>query len=149
MLRSRASCTITDAGGHNNDPELTIRGTLQIDWAVKSAVEFAHKRGDTLVLVTADHETGGLTAEMENGKLVFNYATTSHTDIPVRLFAYGPGAERFAGTIDNTDVARKIAELWSLTLPTPSYIQKVPTQKPDSPSEDMPIIPEKTLRPAA
>lgn len=137
-------CTIIDAGGHSNNPELTVRGTLQVDWAVKSAVEFAHKRGDTLVLVTADHETGGLTAEMASGKLVFNYATTSHTDMPVQIFAYGPGAELFSGTIDNTAVARKIAELWSLTLPTPKT-QPPPAHKPAPPSENT----EDSLQPAA
>ena len=115
-------CAITDGGGHGNKPELTVRGTLQVDWTVKAAVDFARKRGDTLVLVTADHETGGLTCSVTNnppGKLVIHYATTSHTGIPVRLYAYGPGSELFSGTIDNTDVAKNIARLWKLTLPEP------------------------------
>jgi alkaline phosphatase len=77
-------------------------------------------------LVTADHETGALTSSLTDGKLAIDYATTSHTDMPVRLFAYGPGAERFAGTIDNTDVARNIATLWSLTLPPPGDVQPGP-----------------------
>ncbi len=116
-------CAITDAGGHGNKPELTVRGTLQVDWAVKAAVDFARQRGDTLVLVTADHETGGLTCWVTNnppGKLVMHYATTSHTGVPVRLYAYGPGADLFSGTIDNTDIARNIARLWRLTLPEPA-----------------------------
>ena len=116
-------CTITDGGGHGNKPEQTVRGSLQVDWAVKSAVEFARKRGDTLVMVTADHETGGITCGFTNnppGKLVMNYATTSHTGVPVCLFAYGPGSHRFADRIDNTDIAKTIAELWMLTLPPPS-----------------------------
>lgn len=113
-------CAITDAGGHGNKPELTVRGTIQVDWTVKTAVDFARKRGDTLVLVTADHETGGLTCCITNnppGKLVINYATTSHTGVPVRLYAYGPGSTLFSGTIDNTDIAKNIARLWNLTLP--------------------------------
>jgi alkaline phosphatase len=113
-------CTITDAGGHGNKPELTVRGTLQVDWAVKAAVDFARKRGDTLVMVTADHETGGLTASIADnppGKLVIDYATTSHTAIPVRFLAYGPGAKRFdRPLIDNTDIARTVADLWSLGI---------------------------------
>jgi alkaline phosphatase len=116
-------CTITDGGGHGNKPELTVRGTLQVDWAVKAAVDFARKRGDTLVLVTADHETGGITCGITNnppGKLVMNYSTTSHTGAPVRLYAYGPGANLFSGTIDNTDIAKNIARLWQLTLPEPA-----------------------------
>ena len=119
-------CTITDGGGHGNNPELTVRGTLQVDWAVHSAVEYARKHGDTLVVVTADHETGALTSALKDGKLTFDYATTSHTDIPVYVFAYGPGAERFGGTIDNTDIARNIAALWSLTLPPPGDVQPDP-----------------------
>ena len=115
-------CTITDGGGHGNNPELTVRGTLQVDWAVKAAVDFARRQNDTLVLVTADHETGGLTCSVTNsppGKLVMNYATTSHTAAPVRLYAYGPSAQLFSGTIDNTDIAKTIARLWQITLPAP------------------------------
>ena len=120
-------CAITDAGGHGNKPELTVRGTIQVDWTVKAAVDFARKRGDTLVLVTADHETGGLTCCITNNpadKLVMNYATTSHTGVPVRLYAYGPGSDLFKGTIDNTDIAKNIARLWQLTLPAP--VKSVP-----------------------
>jgi len=115
-------CTITDAGGHSNTPDVTVLGTTQVDWAVRSAVEFARTRGDTLVLVTADHETGGLTCGVTNtppGKLVINYATTSHTSAPVRLFAYGPGSQLFKDTIENTDVAKNICRFWQLTLPAP------------------------------
>jgi len=112
-------CTITDSGGHGNKPEQTVRGTLQVDWAVRAAVAFAQTRGDTLVLVTADHETGGLTSSLADGKLTIHYATTSHTAIPVRLYAYGPGAQLFQGTIDNTDIAKNAARLWNLSLPPP------------------------------
>jgi alkaline phosphatase len=113
-------CAITDAGGHGNKPELTVRGTLQVDWAVRAAAAFAQKRGDTLVLVTADHETGGITSSLAGGKLKMNYATTSHTGIPVRLYAFGPGAQLFKGEVDNTDVAKNVARLWGLALPPPA-----------------------------
>jgi len=112
-------CTITDYGGHGNNPELTVRGTLQVDWAVKRAVEFARERGDTLVLVTADHETGGLNCAMSRTdprRLVIHYATTSHTAAPVPFFAFGPGAQLFSGVIDNTDIAKTVAHLWRLAL---------------------------------
>jgi alkaline phosphatase len=116
-------CTITDGGGHGNKPDLTVLGTLQVDWAVRSAVEFARTRGDTLVLVTADHETGGLSSSVTNnppGKLVIDYATTSHTRTPVRLFAYGPGSRLLSGTVDNTDIAKTVCRLWNITLPPPA-----------------------------
>jgi len=116
-------CTITDYGGHGNNPELTVRGTLQVDWAVRRAVEFARERGDTLVLVTADHETGGLNCAMsrtDTSRLVIHYTTTSHTATPVPLFAFGPGAQLFSGVIDNTDIAKTVAHLWRLALPPPA-----------------------------
>ena len=115
-------CTITDGGGHGNKPDVTVRGTLQVDWAVKTAVDFARKRGDTLVVVTADHETGGLSAAVTNippDKLVITYTTTSHTAAPVRFSAYGPGAHLFGPQIDNTDIAKTVAALWDLKLPPP------------------------------
>ena len=120
-------CTITDGGGHSNKPETTVLGTLQIDWAVRRAVDFARARGDTLVLVTADHETGALRAVRSPAtpdQLLIHYGTTSHTADPVPLYAYGPGAERFAGVTDNTDVARFIARLWNLTLPPPANVTR-------------------------
>lgn len=115
-------CTITDAGGHGNKPEVTVQGTVQVDWATKFAVEYARKRGDTLVLVTADHETGGITCGFTNqppGKLVMDYATVSHTAIPVEFLAYGPGSEAFNRKLDNTDIANTIARLWKLNVPAP------------------------------
>jgi alkaline phosphatase len=111
-------CAITDGGGHGNNPDLTVRGTLQVDWAARAAAEYARRHGDTLVIVTADHETGGLSA-LRNDRLRITYATTSHTGAPVPVFAYGPGAERFGGKLDNTDIARRISQLWHLDLPPP------------------------------
>jgi alkaline phosphatase len=115
-------CTITDKGGHSNDPELTVRGTLQVDWAVRKAVDFAQKQGDTLVLVLADHETGGLFCTLSRAvpdRLLIHYTTTSHTGAPVPLFAFGPGSKDFSGVIDNTEIARAVARFWELPLLTP------------------------------
>jgi alkaline phosphatase len=116
-------CTITDGGGHGNKPDLTVLGTTQVDWAVRSAVEFARARGDTLVMVTADHETGGLTSAMSHThpeRLLINYTTTSHTGAPVAFFAFGPGAHLFSGVIDNTDIANTVCRLWQIALPPPA-----------------------------
>jgi alkaline phosphatase len=116
-------CTITDAGGHGNKPDLSVLGTVQVDWAVRSAVEFARARGDTLVLVTADHETGGIACAMSRAhpeRLLIDYTTTSHTGVPVECFAFGPGAQRFAGVIDNTDIAQTIFKFWNMTPPPPA-----------------------------
>lgn len=115
-------CAITDAGGHGNNPEQSVRGTLQVDWAVKRAVEFALKNGETLVLVTADHETGGLEcapAAKDSGQVDIRYTTTSHTGALVPLYAFGPGSGLFDKTMDNTDIAKNIARLWRLSMPPP------------------------------
>lgn len=113
-------CATPDGGGHGNNPELSVRGTLQMDWAAKAAVDFATRHPDTLIMVTADHETGALSAVREHGKLKLSYDTTSHTGIPVRLLAFGPGSEKFdQPLIDNTEIAKTIDDLWSLELPPP------------------------------
>ena len=89
-----------------------------LDSAVEWALEYAMEKKDTLVVVTADHETGGLLIEPANPldysgsevKLSFNTAVGrgTHTGVPVPVYAYGPGAENFTGTLDNTDVYKAI-----------------------------------------
>jgi len=99
---------------HNHDTAATIRQTLLFDQAVEAAVDFALKDGHTLVIVTADHETGGLTLfDNDNGEadLVPRWSTKGHSCSPVPIWAVGPGALRFAGVQDNTDVPRKIARM--------------------------------------
>jgi alkaline phosphatase len=99
---------------HSNDAQGCIRQTLLFDQAVKTAMDFAVKDRHTLVIVTADHETGGLTllkAKLSRSRLVPKWSTKHHSGIPVPLYAYGPGAENFGGTLDNTEIPRKIARL--------------------------------------
>ncbi|HEV2129802.1 MAG TPA: alkaline phosphatase, partial [Longimicrobiaceae bacterium] len=59
----------------------------------------------------ADHETGGLSITAQDGQLVARYTTTGHTGEMVPLFAYGPGAERFAGIKENYEVGRLLMEI--------------------------------------
>jgi len=101
---------LTDKGGHGNNPDLTILGTLQVDWAVRAAVAFACTRTDTLVMVTADHETGGLysTFSQCTKSQPLMYTTTCHTSMPVLFYAMGPGADQLQGVIDNVDVGQAL-----------------------------------------
>ena len=110
-----AECATTDGGGHGNDPSRSVFGVMQVEWMVKAAVEFAEARGDTLVVVTADHETGGISVlRSATGAINISYTSTSHTAAPVALYAYGPGAEQFDGNIDNTDIAKIFSALLDL-----------------------------------
>ena len=102
-----------DKAGHANNANLTILGTIQTDWATRTAVEYARTNSDTLVIVTSDHETGGLNVNMSYGtqEMTILYTSTSHTSAPVAIYAFGPGAHRFTGIIDNTDIAKTIRAL--------------------------------------
>jgi alkaline phosphatase len=96
----------TDSASHNNDLDRLIRGMGELDEAVRVALEFAKADGNTLVVITADHETGGmqLVESKTEGKLGVRWVTGKHTGQPVPLYAWGPGASRFDGEIDNTKV---------------------------------------------
>ncbi|MBM4156317.1 MAG: hypothetical protein FJ221_15000, partial [Lentisphaerae bacterium] len=80
--------------------------------AVRAVVDWASKRDDTLVLVTADHETGGL--KVVEGKAAgtmpsVTWSSKGHTTTDVPLWGKGPGSEMIAGLLDNTDVFRLIS----------------------------------------
>ncbi len=112
--------TYPDKGGHSNHPDTTVMGTIHADWVAKVAVDYATEHDDTLVICTADHETGSLMATLglasEGGPVIF-YGGTNHSGVPVPIFAFGPSAELFAGIINNVDIARNIATLWGFEMP--------------------------------
>lgn len=100
-----------DFACHAHDSAWMVDETLDFDRAIKVALDYAKEKGNTLVVVTADHETGGLTLPDPNGKytnIAFNYSTGSHTCLPVMVYAYGPGAEQFTGWMQNSDMKEKI-----------------------------------------
>ncbi|MBO7299639.1 MAG: alkaline phosphatase [Kiritimatiellae bacterium] len=110
-------CCYPDKGGHGNDPSKTVLGTIHMDIAVKAAVDFANKNKDTLVIVTADHETGSISASSRDDKeMTITYNSGSHSAANVPVYAFGPGAELFAGEIDNTVLAKNIASLLGVEL---------------------------------
>ena len=104
----------TDSYQHDNDPlELITAEIVEFDRAVGLALDFAARVPGTLVVVTADHETGGLSILGEAGgpELELAYTTGGHTHAMVPLFAAGPGAERLAGIKNNDEVGRILREL--------------------------------------
>ena len=103
-----------DHSSHKNHLQNMVLETLEFDNAVKEVMRWAAGRDDALVLVTADHECGGLKVVKHRGLGKFpeaTWASVGHTKAPVPVFAWGVGAEKFAGEIDNTDVPGKIIEL--------------------------------------
>ncbi|MBD3615830.1 MAG: alkaline phosphatase [Gracilimonas sp.] len=103
-----------DWAGHGNNTEYLIREVEDFDLAVKTALDFAQQDGETLVVLTADHETGGMTMlrQADTGdSLEVYWVTDYHTGIPVPLMAYGPQALEFMGWRDNTYIGQKLAEL--------------------------------------
>jgi alkaline phosphatase len=105
---------VTDGMGHDNQIAGLVDGVRELDDAVAAILAWAAPRGDTLVLVTADHDTGGLgiVGGRYNGEdAEVRWATDNHTAQWVPLFAFGPGSECFSGVIDNTDIAILIAKL--------------------------------------
>lgn len=105
-----------DWAGHENNFEYMHRELSDFDEAVASVLDFAVTDGETLVILTADHETGGMNilsgSTQENITIV--WTTEHHTGIPVPIMAYGPKAIHFTGWWDNTEIGIKIAELSGL-----------------------------------
>ena len=107
-----------DTWGHLHEARETVASVEQLDAAVEVALERARRDGETLVVVTADHETGGLTLiGGQDREVKVLWTSGYHTGVPVPLFAAGPGAEAFAGVMDNTQVARRLAAALGLELP--------------------------------
>lgn len=115
-----------DWGGHANSGEYVIQEVLDFDLAVGAALDFAEKQGNTLVIVTADHETGGFTMAAEQGfgpfmtitrdynKLTPVFSTGGHSSTMVPVLASGPGAEKFCGIYENTKIHSLFRQLTNM-----------------------------------
>ncbi|HNQ81566.1 MAG: alkaline phosphatase [Acidobacteriota bacterium] len=106
--------SLIDSRAHDNLLEETLDQTLKFDEAVGAALDFAKKDGRTLVVVTADHDTGGLSVvdgTVDGAVLKVTWGGDNHTGEAVPLFAFGPGAGLFGGFKDNTEIPRIFARL--------------------------------------
>jgi alkaline phosphatase len=101
-----------DWRGHGNEPLATVEAEmLDLDRAVGVALEYRQRNPETLIVVLADHETGGLSLQFDStGTFQEAYTTLSHTAEMVPLFAIGPGAQRFAGIIPNYRVGQLLID---------------------------------------
>jgi alkaline phosphatase len=103
-----------DWAAHAHNKDNLVKQVTDFDKAVKIALDFAAQHHNTLVVVTADHETGGLAiinGQRTGAQLDFAWSTEGHSATMVPVYAYGPGASRFSGTLDNTDIPKIMAEL--------------------------------------
>ena len=102
-----------DKHSHSVDPEKTAMAVLRFNQAIARFMEYAFYHPDTFVLITADHETGGLSWLAEK----YKYNGGGHTGRDVPVYAYGAGAEVFHGkTIENVQIPKTIAAMWGKEL---------------------------------
>ncbi len=111
-----------DWGGHDNDADYLIGEVIDFDKTLGVVLDFAKENENTLIVVTADHETGGFTLastvetdEQGNKKSDYNnitpsFSTSGHSTTLIPVFAHGPGSELFSGIYENTEIFHKLIQ---------------------------------------
>ncbi|MFL2622425.1 MAG: alkaline phosphatase [Candidatus Marisimplicoccus sp.] len=100
-----------DWGGHDNDSEHMISEMLEFDRTVEKVFDFANIDKNTTIIITADHETGGVAiidGNIEDSKVVNKYISEDHTATMVPIFSFGPYSSLFSGVYDNTEIFDKL-----------------------------------------
>ena len=103
-----------DWAEHDNDQEYLLSEMLEFDKAVDVSYKYAIENKNTLVIVTADHETGGaaiVSGDLEKQIVKINYSSDEHTSEMVPVFSIGPYSEKFKGVYDNTEIFNKLFEI--------------------------------------
>jgi len=106
-----------DWGCHANNQQYVVDEIMDFNNVVRLVEDFSKKNGETLIIVTADHETGGMVVvngDYKNGYADCVFANTNHTGTMVPVFAIGPGAFEFTGVYENTDIFYKMKNLLGL-----------------------------------
>lgn len=110
--------SLIDKAAHRNDIEAVLAEMHDFDRAVGTAFDYADAHPGTLVIVTGDHETGGLSLVSPdtdftagNSGLRYDFATESHSATFIPVYAYGTGAEQFTGIMENTDIGLRLKRL--------------------------------------
>ncbi|WP_430427549.1 alkaline phosphatase [Maribacter litoralis] len=107
-----------DSYGHANDIEGVVTESISFDRAVAEAIKFADADQNTLVVITADHETGGLTIPQGNvglHEIEADFTTNDHTGVMVPVFAYGPMSQEFQGVYENNEIFAKLLSVLDIT----------------------------------
>lgn len=108
-----------DWAGHKNNTDYLVAETIDFDNAVGKVLDFAEKNGETLVIITADHETGGFTVtggDMESDKVKGEFTSKHHTPVFIPVYAFGPGAEDFTGFYENTEIFHKMMKAFGFEM---------------------------------
>lgn len=104
-----------DWGGHDNKTDYIIDEMIDFDRAIGKVLECAKQDGNTLVIVTADHETGGFAitgGAITSQKVTGSFVSKNHSATMIPVFAFGPGAEEFEGFYENTEIFEKMKKLF-------------------------------------
>lgn len=106
-----------DWGGHANNANYIITEMIDFDQTIGRVLDWAEQDGETLVVVTADHETGGFAIQKEStpDKLVTAFTSDYHTATMIPVFAKGPGEDLFEGIYENTAIYNKMREAFGWT----------------------------------
>lgn len=107
-----------DHAAHANNTEQLLFEMEEFDKAVNAAMDYADTHKGTLVIVTADHDTGGASLVSDNkdfhlgdSEIGVRYTTTGHTGTPVVIYSYGASAWKFSGVMENTELNRRMREV--------------------------------------
>lgn len=106
-----------DWGGHNNNSDYIVSEMIDFDETIGAVLEFAKADGETLVIVTADHETGGyaINPGSKMDEIKPGFTTEHHTGTLIPVFAYGPGSSLFSGIYENTEIYYKMKAAFGFT----------------------------------
>lgn len=106
--------SLIDSGGHSNSTSTIVTEMLDFDQVVGDMMRFADQNPGTLLIITADHETGGVSipqGNLQTGEVELAYHSDDHTGVLVPIFAYGPHSDDFRGIYENSEVFDKLMEL--------------------------------------
>jgi alkaline phosphatase len=101
---------IIDGYGHNNDAERMVAEMEEFNRTLKALIAYVNEHPNTLLVVTADHETGGTAVSYKTHPvnqpegMQLSFSTKGHSGTVVPIFAYGKGAEKFGGIFKNKEI---------------------------------------------
>ena len=101
-----------DWAGHAKDGPMMLSELQDFDATIRKVLQFAADDLETLVIVTGDHECGGVAIQPGSKlkKVDLAFTTNGHTATLVPVYAYGPRAALFRGIYDNTQIYFKMVE---------------------------------------